>query len=122
MKLVRPSVCLSVPPCGWCRPLLRVGCCGPGGQQTEISIDCCTAGGQCHVSSVRRLAEHKLVVFSRVRFTSQTYRRLSLQLLYLAFRELYRRDEKRYKIVSFQITKLNARKSARVVVKSIFVS
>ena len=27
-------------------------------------------------------------------------RRLSLQLSYLAFRELYRRDEKRYKIVS----------------------
>ena len=25
-------------------PLLRICCCGPGGQ--EISIDCCTAGGQ----------------------------------------------------------------------------
>jgi len=25
-------------------PLVRVCCCGPGGQ--EISIDCCTAGGQ----------------------------------------------------------------------------
>jgi len=32
--------------------------------------------------------------------TSSPYRRLSLQLSYLAFRELYTRDEKRYKIVS----------------------
>jgi len=38
-----PSVSLSVP-LGRRTPLLRVCCCGPGGQ--EISVDCCTAGGQ----------------------------------------------------------------------------
>jgi len=44
---VRPSVCLSVytsvPP-GCCTPLLWVCYCGSSGH--EISIDCCTAGGQ----------------------------------------------------------------------------
>ena len=53
-------VCLSVPSCGRRTPLLRVCCCGPGGQ--EISITCCTTGAQqpprrsskceqCHVVS-----------------------------------------------------------------------
>jgi len=49
---VRPYVCLSVPS-GRRTPLLRVCCCGPGGQ--EISIDCCTAGGPA-VSSNRAAA------------------------------------------------------------------
>jgi len=48
---VRLSVCPSVP---FARrtPLLQVCCCGPGGQ--EISIDCFSSGGQCHVVNVRR--------------------------------------------------------------------
>ena len=60
---VRLSVCLSCCGPAAANPLLRVCCCGPGGQ--EISIDCRTAGarqqrcaagecGQCHVVSVRR--------------------------------------------------------------------
>ena len=37
------SACLSVQS-GRRTPLLRVCCCGPGGQ--EISIDCCSSGGR----------------------------------------------------------------------------
>ena len=47
---VRLSVRLSVPS-GRRTPLLRVCCCGPGGQ--EISIDCCTAAGRRSSAAAR---------------------------------------------------------------------
>ena len=52
---IRPSVCPSVQ-FGRRTRLLRICCCGPGGQ--EISIDCGTAGGPA-VSSSSRVAARR---------------------------------------------------------------
>jgi len=55
---VRLSVSLSVylsVSSGRHTPLLRVCCCGPGGQ--EISTDCCTAGAQPNASSATSSAD-----------------------------------------------------------------
>ena len=79
MKLsgVRLSVrlCPSVSLFGRRKPLRRVCCCGPGGQ--EISIDCHTAGAQQQMRAVSRCqltpeAEHRLLVLIFVR-TSDAY-------------------------------------------------